>query len=522
MSGDFQAAMRRLFWFLVGILIVSVWMVPAARAETCSDGVCTQPATVGSTVAAYHYFKTGAGVIGPGYEAAAAGDYARLCGTKPPSGTLAAEPTNLANAAYFSTGQYCVIGGSNYNATVIHFATCSTSLGGPGGTLSGGAGSYMCTTPGYYCPSTGGWTLSGTNCTRPACASGTTRQTDGSCLENCNVPENDQVDAGGVYEITSHGAEVSDCVNGCRVYIGGKTFKEGARTYGQAWSYGTPCTPGTTVPGVEATPEEEACAKRGLCGGTLNGKQVCTACDQTSQTTKTTKTETPDGGGPAVTTTTTITEVCKESGSCTTTTTSSSSAGGSSTTTTTAPGGTASGEGTTPDATGNCDTDASAIECANSAYESAVCSAAPTCTGDAVQCAQALEVWKTRCDILKAITPDVADDAPIKEADATPESKTAYEEQLDTIKKQVTGELPDPSADSKSAWESALSSGWFDAITITGCTAVDYAIGPYVWHFDPCPTAEKISEIGSYALWMTLLIGGFVFLTGGRNAGMSH
>ena len=520
MSGDFQASMRRLLWFLIGILIAAVWLVPSARAETCSAGVCTQPATVGSTVPAYHYWKSVAN-IGPEYAAAAAMDYARLCGTRAPSGTLAAEPTNLANGAYYTTGQYCVIGGGHYNATVSHWATCNTTLGGPGGTMSGGAGSYVCTLPGYYCPSTGGWTLSGTNCTRPACAEGETRQPDGTCLKPCKIAENDQVDPGGYYEDTGHGAEVTDCVQGCRVYIGGKIFKEAGKTYGQAWSYGTPCT-GSTTPGVETTEQDEACAKRGLCGGTFNGKQVCTACDETSQTTKTTKTETPEGGGTPVTTTTTTTEICKESGSCTTTTTTSSSSGASSTTTTTKPGGTASGEGITPGATGNCDTDASAIECANSAYEAALCSAEPVCSGDAVQCAQALEVWKTRCEVLKALTPDVADDAPISGADATEASRTAYQEQMDTIKDQITGALPDPSADSKSAWESALSTGWFDAITITGCTAQDYAIGPYIWHFDPCPTAEKISDIGSYALWLSLVIGGFVFVTGGRNAGMSH
>lgn len=512
MSGDFLASIRRLMWFLVGVLIVAVWMIPSARAvETCTGGTCTQPAdTTGGSVTptrwlAQSYTACNAPAT---YTTAvacanAAGGSTRTLKAGYPKGTSDGHYTDFWYTDLWEVFVYpsCAAG-----STITYVANTQPTCQAP-------------TT--YTCPSTGGWTLSGTNCTRPACVSPKIRGSDGTCVDPCTVAENDQVDPGGVYEITSHGAEISDCVNGCRVYIGGKTFKEGGRSYGQAWSYGTPCLVSNSVPGVEATPEEESCAKRGLCGGTFNGAPVCTACDETSQTTTTKKVETPSSGTP-VTTTTTTTEICKEAGSCTTTTTVSSSAGGSTTTTTKAPGGTGPGEGTTPSGTGSCANDTSAIECANSTYTPAVCSAAPICTGDAVQCAQALEVWKTRCEVLKAITPDVADDAPISEADAKESTREAYQEQMDTIKDQITGALPDPSADSKSAWESALSSGWFDAITITGCTAVDYSVGPYVWHFDPCPTAEKISTIGSYALWLTLVVGGFVFVTGGRNAGMSH
>jgi len=390
----------------------------------------------------------------------------------------------------------------------------------PSGYTTNSAGG--CTGSGnvYSCPENQGWTLSGQSCTRPDCSAHQTRQGDGSCLQNCNVPENEQVGTGYIYEESAPG--IKGCVEGCEVYIGGRTYKEGSKRYGQALSYGTPCLVSESTPAIPVDPLDASCMSKGMCGGIVNGQSVCTACDETSQSKTEVKVETP-ATGPAVTTTTTTTEVCTQAGSCTTTTNTSSSAGPSSTTTTKQPGGT-TGDGTAQDPIENktfCEQNPTLSICQETSYGSSTCSAPPACTGDAVQCAQAVEVWRTRCDLLDAMTPKNTDDSLISGADATQGSKTLYDEKMQQIKDAVTGATADASAGSQSAWSSAMASGWFDTITIAGCTATDFDVGGHVYHFDPCPVAAKISEIGSYALWITLVIGGFVFVTGGRAAGLN-
>lgn len=134
MSGDFQAAMRRLLWFVVGLLISAVWLIPTARAETCTATVCTQAAIVGTTSPAVQRWTSGNGA-GGNWAYATQADYNRLCGSITPSGTKIAEPTNLSNGANIATGQYCVIGGSHYNAGVSFAAICNESWGGPGRTV---------------------------------------------------------------------------------------------------------------------------------------------------------------------------------------------------------------------------------------------------------------------------------------------------------------------------------------------------------------------------------------------------
>lgn len=482
-------------WLLVGL---AGGFSQGLRAETISATSTpgTAPVIWGATVG------------NPPYTGATTYD---VCGAKL-AGAVADAPSWTGTQSF----AYCR-DGTTHSIVWQLYASC------PSGYTHGGTSVATETCTGgsnvYSCPSGQGWTLSGQSCTRPDCAAGSARQSDGSCLQNCNVAENEQVGTGYVYERPANGSKA--CVDGCEVYVSGRTYTEGSKKWGQAFSYGTPCLPSESSPADPVNDLDKSCMSKGMCGGTVNGQAVCTACDQTSQTTKEVKVETPPSG-PPVTTTTTTTEVCTQAGSCTTTTNTTSSAGGGSTTTTKAPGGTP-GDGSGQDPTDKktfCEENPTLSICQQTSYSASTCSAPPACTGDAVQCAQALEVWKTRCDLLDAMTPKNTDDSPISGADATPASKTAYDAAFKKMDDAAGGVTADPAAASQSAWSAAMSSGWFDSITIAGCTATDYSLGGRVFHFDPCPVAAKISEIGSYALWITLVIGGFVFVTGGRAAGV--
>ena len=504
--------MRAGFRFLLCLgCFFSLFVSEYSNAETCNSTTCTEAAT-SAPLAPTITWQSVAGVFTT-FTSAQDAMYSYFSCT-----SWANHNTQNPNTLFNNDAQggSCWRGSSSYFHTITLKASCSS------GTLSGQTiATGVCNDANTYsCPATGGWTLNGQSCTRPACASNTTRQSDGSCLGNCVVAENEQVGTGYIYASASAG--IKSCVDGCQVYIGGRTYTEGDKKYGQAFSYGTPCTAAESSPAVPTDPLDTSCMGKGMCGGTVNGSPVCTACDQTSQTTKETKIETP-ATGPAVTTTSTTTEVCTQAGSCTTTTTTNSSSGAGSTTTSQTPGGTP-GDGSPDDPTEKksfCEENPTLSICQQTSYNASSCSAPPVCTGDAVQCAQALEVWKTRCDLLDAMTPKNTDDSPISGADATPAAKTAYADEVKKLQDAITGATADPSASSQSSWSAALSSGWFDAITIAGCTATDYDIAGNVFHFDPCPVAAKISEIGSYALWITLVIGGFVFVTGGRSAGLN-
>lgn len=415
---------------------------------------------------------------------------------------------------------------ASYNRSDCSFSTWGPSMGGalvqycPTGTASGAHGSMTCSGA-TTCPSTGGWTLTGGVCTRPDCPSGTTRQGDGSCLANCTTPVNEQVGEGSIYLRPAGGGKV--CVEGCSAYIGGRTYTEGGETYGQAWSYGVSCTGGTEAgptPADEAPPAEAACHERGMCSGTVSGATICVTCDSTSSETKTTKTETPPGAAGPTTTTTTTTTTCVEAGSCTTTTSSTTSGpGGSGTSseTTTKPSGAEPDAGEEkPESKPFCEENPDSPICKVSAF-SGTCGAEPACEGDAVQCAQAREAFKLRC----ALTPTITDDGPITSAKHSDAAKDALTEQQQAALDLINGVTPDPSSSSRSAWESAMSSGWFDPITITGCSPLHMEFAGHSVTWDHCPVAAKISDIGSYALWFGLLVGGFVFLTGGRNSGVS-
>lgn len=504
---------RRVFWFLVGLAVASVVLVEQVRAETI-------PATAsGGATPAVEAWANGA----TPYPSKSAAQTAMCAGAGLGFHHDILKPRTSPYAAAYR--DFCLY--SPAPGTVIESGTTIVTYSCPSGTISyltdsSEAGSKCSGGPvTYSCPAIGGWTLSGTNCTRPDCAAGTTRQGDGSCLKDCSVPVNEQVGAGSIYLRPGDGGKV--CVEGCSAYIGGRTYTEGGETYGQAWSYGVPCTGGTEAgptPAGEAPPAEAACHERGMCSGTVSGATICVTCDSTSSETKTTKTETPPGAAGPTTTTTTTTTTCVEAGSCSTTTTSTTSGpGGSGTSseTTTKPSGAEPDAGEEkPESKPFCEENPDSPICKVSSF-SGTCGAEPACEGDAVQCAQAREAFKLRC----ALTPNATDDGPITSAKHSDASKDALTEQQQQALDLINGVTPDPSSASRSSWDAAMSSGWFEPITIAGCAPLHMEFAGHSVTWDHCPVAAKISDIGSYALWFGLLVGGFVFLTGGRNAGVS-
>jgi len=53
---------------------------------------------------------------------------------------------------------------------------------------------------------------------------------------------------------------------------------------------------------------------------------------------------------------------------------------------------------------------------------------------------------------------------------------------------------------------------------LSGCSPFNVKITDNrTWELDVCPVAAKVSEFGSYCLWIMLVIGVFVMLTGGKN-----
>jgi hypothetical protein len=103
----------------------------------------------------------------------------------------------------------------------------------------------------------------------------------------------------------------------------------------------------------------------------------------------------------------------------------------------------------------------------------------------------------------------------IKDAKQTEESDNKLKDENGKFKDAATGTI-DPIAADKSAWQNALSSGWFEPVTRQGCGPVVWGFAGKTVTFDICPPAERLSNALEYAMWFYIGIGIFVALTGGR------
>lgn len=322
------------------------------------------------------------------------------------------------------------LSGTTFNYHVITYCLSSSCINGahqgdvvfndPGSTTASIGTSGQVT---YSCPSTGGWTLSGSSCTRPNCAEGETRDENGVCqpppptcptgevLEggvckpDCNHPSRDlsgQIFGGsGAY---TAGGQL--CIGGCTYNTnnGITGCKDGNCTYESqvGAATGDRCTPPqnpVTVKNDQTRTPEEKCISQGqgyvstggviTCVGALSPNNPVTITQTSSPTTTTTS----SGGGNTTTATQTTTTVDPKTGTVTQTTTTTPSGGGTPTT-----------EQTTQPKDKFCEENPDAALCKNGTF-GGTCTTGFICDGDGIQCAIARAKYRENCELFDNATP---------------------------------------------------------------------------------------------------------------------
>jgi len=290
--------LRLLAWFLFGVALAVVPMLVFAE---------TIPATATPRVAATYW--GGGGGVGPRYGTVPLAVCAAIWGS--------AERADLSAGKY-----YCLVNGAFMNGYPLsQVSACIDTDPGPG---------VSCTGNVYSCPATGGWTLSGTSCTRPdqcpagfskindtgncvsdVCPDGSARAANGLCRGAACNGSGGLPQPGGLATIESSCSD-QGCASTWWKYEGGSSL----RTTGGECNPSVPpanndCPAGTTTQTSGATtkcyPTSNSCVGSGQCSGTVNGVTICFACPANT-TTKTGggsssggTTVTPPGGSPVTT-----------------------------------------------------------------------------------------------------------------------------------------------------------------------------------------------------------------------------
>jgi len=271
------------------------------------------------------------------------------------------------------------------------------------------------------------------------------------------------------------------------------------------------CTSGTALPSTapDAVPPPEP-PKKPVCAvteGVLTTSSGTIACvppgvesSNTPTVRKETKTETyPDGSTKKTDTTYTKDPASQVQDTQQTITTTPATGGGAGMAGT--PGTTASSGSTQPSS--STDPDASDFCQKNGQLQ--------ICKGDMNLESTQKEVR----DYIKSLTdPGSTPYTGIENAKQSTQSDAELQAEIDKFTAASNGTFS-PDASSKSSWDSAMSSGWFDPVTRVGCTPYTAQIGGRTWTLDICPTAEKVSVISEYVIWFLLVVGIFVMFTGG-------
>ena len=203
----------------------------------------------------------------------------------------------------------------------------------------GGAGTvchnaHMYVTQVLACPSSGGWTPSGTSdCTRPDCPSGTVRQSDGSCglppcpegqnrgptgtgecKSQCSATGSNGKETGEHYRSSSTDPGLICAEDGCSYK---PTSCMGINSHYYCWlgrSAGQSCNTNARNPdgsehlspdeqaALKTTEDQRRCIGLGKCPITINGVVTCSQCGEFSEN-KTTTTTNPDGSTTVTNTT---------------------------------------------------------------------------------------------------------------------------------------------------------------------------------------------------------------------------
>lgn len=363
------------------------------------------------------------------------------------------------------------------------------------------------------CPSGQNWTLNGKTCTRPDCDSGQIRDpSTGLCnAPQCTLGANAKIGMDMFETPRPQPSGVTWCIQNCQAYIT-TSWHTPTKNYGYAYVNGAGGSASTCqssgsnepVP-TSAPPEPPAppCASGQGVVTNSSGKVLCV--DQntvpTSEPPKVNKqvdtVTNPDG---SQTITNTI-QTCTGAGACSTVTnvTITNASNGQP--------GTAGTPGTT-----------TAVSDKPSSEQSGFCAQNPSleiCKGGMNQEATQAKVL---AELEKINKPTVTDDSGISgKTFETTSGRDALTDKDDQLKNYSSGVLTVSGVESnKSAWESAMSGGWFDSIPSVGCSPYTATFSGRTWVFDYCEKAALISEIGAYGLWFMLAVGSFVMLTGGK------
>lgn len=358
--------LRSVWWFVVGVSLAWLVMVPQVQAETIAA------TATGGNVPATEVWKNGPTT----YASKSAAQTAMCAATLGFHHDIMNARTNPANASFRDFCLYAPAPGTVIEAgstMVTYSCTTGTLQYGAGGAAAAGS---VCNTGAvtYSCPSTGGWTLSGSNCTRPDCPAGEMHNaTTGVCEVDCALKAGKAPDSNvpgysaGIIGWYSAGASYSNwaagsaCYGGCRVEAPHSKCTKGGSdplvyncgmagaTYTGAACNGTEGAAAAST-GTESPADKSKktsgydCLKAGMAAGTVSGTIVCYE-SPTSSTTSTKTTSSTPGSGTGGSTTATTTRTDCDGDKCTTTTTSSTTSGGS------GAGGTGAGSSTAPGAT---------------------------------------------------------------------------------------------------------------------------------------------------------------------------
>lgn len=245
-----------------------------------------------------------------------------------PYGATPLEACHNRGAGLWLDGPMTCTNGQNYWASVV----LSCAVGNWNGTTC------VASTLSYMCPATGGWTLSGSQCTRPDCVAPLVRLADGTCGGNCTAGQSvpNMCWNGGLTTPLSYAGCAIEC-NGMAVAMGGRACADVCKQTG-AQPAGGAVGATTNAPVADAPPTPESCLKQGK-GYITNssGTTVCLSAGsapnlETQVKDAGTKTTTDASGTTAKTTGKTVTQSCDGAGNCNVTVTT--------TTTTTVNGGT--------------------------------------------------------------------------------------------------------------------------------------------------------------------------------------
>lgn len=353
------------------------------------------------------------------------------------------------------------------------------------------------------------------------CATGYTLQSDGTCKKpQPNCPAVGGAPSGGnTASGTSSTQTVLNplvCISSCAYSY--DTYWTGA-TPGQTGGYavqwqglhstGGACT-GSEANASSGSVNENSnvnCPDR-TYQGTVNGQNVCIPypTQTTGGTSSTTTTDAPASAPAATSTTGTTTTTTCDGTTCTTTTTTTTTGGGSGGSGASGAAGSACASGAAASAvagtctttstqpqTQYCQQNPSASQCSDSASGGADCSAAPSCSGDAVSCAILAQQWLARCDLQKS------DDPSIK-----------LGQQIQAGNDPLSSQLPTPGNATQVDMSQKLS-GVDDMGIAAQCmpdinVAVPLPGGTWVMHMDMTPLCSLGQLLGALNMLSTLML----------------